>query len=553
MSLRFIAALSFCVAVILQPAFAAASRGIEAKRMSDSVRTLASDEFEGRAPGTAGEQKTIDYLTRALQSLGLEPGGENGTYTQTVSLVHTQVDSPASVKVAVRDDVRTLAQSREIYVSTVRETNRATIQSSPMIFVGYGVSAPERGWDDYKGVDLRGKVAVFLVNDPDFSATAGEPVAGKFGGRKMTYYGRWSYKFEEAARRGAIGALIVHDTPGAGYGWQTVIAPAGENYDLAGVDPKERLVLQGWLEGAAATELFRSVGLDLAALRTQARRADFRPVELKGARFDADVPVKAVRAQSRNVLAKLTGTDHPDETIMFGAHWDAYGIGAPDAQGRKVRPGANDDALGVAGVLELARVFAAGPKPKRTLVFAAWTAEERGLIGSQAYAAQPMYPLEKTVANLTLDILQTAGPARDVVLVGAGQSTLEEHLAKAAAAQGRVVTPEALPERGLFYRADHFPLARRGVPVLLLMAMSGGADLVEGGREAGNKWLENYMRCYHQTCDVWDANWDLRGAVQDVELFRTIGWELANSRTWPQWREDSEFYSVREQSRAQRR
>lgn len=553
MSLRFIAALSFCVAVILQPAFAAASRGIEAKRMSDSVRTLASDEFEGRAPGTAGEQKTIDYLTRAFQSLGLEPGGENGTYTQTVSLVHTQVDSPASVKVAVRDDVRTLAQSREIYVSTVRETNRATIQSSPMIFVGYGVSAPERGWDDYKGVDLRGKVAVFLVNDPDFSATAGEPVAGKFGGRKMTYYGRWSYKFEEAARRGAIGALIVHDTPGAGYGWQTVIAPAGENYDLAGVDPKERLVLQGWLEGAAATELFRSVGLDLAALRTQARRADFRPVELKGARFDADVPVKAVRAQSRNVLAKLTGTDHPDETIMFGAHWDAYGIGAPDAQGRKVRPGANDDALGVAGVLELARVFAAGPKPKRTLVFAAWTAEERGLIGSQAYAAQPMYPLEKTVANLTLDILQTAGPARDVVLVGAGQSTLEEHLAKAAAAQGRVVTPEALPERGLFYRADHFPLARRGVPVLLLMAMSGGADLVEGGREAGNKWLENYMRCYHQTCDVWDANWDLRGAVQDVELFRTIGWELANSRTWPQWREDSEFYSVREQSRAQRR
>lgn len=553
MSLRFIAALSFCVAVILQPAFAAASRGIEAKRMSDSVRTLASDEFEGRAPGTAGEQKTIDYLTRALQSLGLEPGGENGTYTQTVSLVHTQVDSPASVKVAVRDDVRTLAQSREIYVSTVRETNRATVQSSPIIFVGYGVSAPERGWDDYKGVDLRGKVAVFLVNDPDFSATAGEPVAGKFGGRKMTYYGRWSYKFEEAARRGAIGALIVHDTPGAGYGWQTVIAPAGENYDLAGVDPKERLVLQGWLEGAAATELFRSVGLDLAALRTQARRADFRPVELKGARFDADVPVKAVRAQSRNVLAKLTGTDHPDETIMFGAHWDAYGIGAPDAQGRKVRPGANDDALGVAGVLELARVFAAGPKPKRTLVFAAWTAEERGLIGSQAYAAQPMYPLEKTVANLTLDILQTAGPARDVVLVGAGQSTLEEHLAKAAAAQGRVVTPEALPERGLFYRADHFPLARRGVPVLLLMAMSGGADLVEGGREAGNKWLENYMRCYHQTCDVWDANWDLRGAVQDVELFRTIGWELANSRTWPQWREDSEFYSVREQSRAQRR
>jgi Zn-dependent M28 family amino/carboxypeptidase len=263
--------------------------------------------------------------------------------------------------------------------------------------------------------------------------------------------------------------------------------------------------------------------------------------------------VTATLAESRNVLARIPGTKRPDETIMFAAHWDAYGIGPADAQGRKIRPGANDDALGVAGVLELARVFKAGPRPERTLVFAAWTAEERGLLGSLAYAAKPLYPLEKTVANLTLDILQTAGLAKDVVLVGAGQSELEDYLARAAARQDRIVTPESLPERGLFYRADHFPLARNGVPVLLLMAISGPADMREGGREAGNRWLEGFMRCYHQACDAWDANLDFSGAAQDVELFHTIGTELANSTRWPQWRKESEFNAVREASKAQRR
>jgi Zn-dependent M28 family amino/carboxypeptidase len=421
-----------------------------------------------------------------------------------------------------------------------------------MVFVGYGVTAPERQWDDYKKTDLHGKVAVYLVNDPDFYAKSGEPVAGRFGGRRMTYYGRWVYKYEEAARQGAIAALIVHDTEAAGYGWSTVIAPAGENYDIVREKGDERLLLQGWLEGAAASELFKSAGLDLAALSAQARRADFKPVELKNAHFTANLPVTATLAESRNVLAKIPGSKRPNETIMFAAHWDAYGIGPPDAQGRRIRPGANDDALGVAGVLELARVFKSEPQPERTLVFAAWTAEERGLLGSLTYAEKPLYPVEKTVANFTLDILQTAGPAKDVLLVGAGQNDLEEDLARAAAAQDRVVTPEALPERGLFYRADHFPLARKGVPVLLLMGISGAADLREGGREAGNRWLEGYMRCYHQACDAWDEKLDFRGAAQDVELFHTIGQGLANSTRWPQWRQDSEFRAVRAKSDAQR-
>lgn len=533
----------------------ASSEGIEPKRLSEIVRVLASDEFEGRSPGTEGETKTINYLVETFRSLGLEPGGERGAWTQDVPLLRTQVEKPRTLQMTVKGKLRPLLPAKDIYVSTIRDSQSAVIDNAPLVFVGYGVTAPERQWDDYKGVDLRGKVAVYLINDPDFSALPDEAVAGKFGARRMTYYGRWTYKFEEAARRGAVAALIVHDTEGAGYGWSTVIAPGGENYALLHATPAEApptLHLQGWLEGEAAAELFRSADLDLPALRRHARRADFKPVLLKSVTFTADVPVATTKAVSRNVLAKITGSEHPEETVMVGAHWDAYGVGAPDAQGRRVRPGANDDALGLAGVIELARVLKAEPRPKRTLVFAAWTAEERGLIGSYAYASRPLYPLSKTVANLTLDVLQTAGLARDVLLVGAGQSSLEDDLARAAAAQGRTITPETLPERGLFYRADHFPLARNGVPVLLLMALSGAADMTEGGRAAGEKWLADYMRCYHQTCDAWDASWDLRGAAQDVELFHMIATELANSRRWPQWRADSEFHSVRERSSRER-
>ncbi len=550
-----IGSLSSLIAVLgVCAVYAAETAGsIDPERISQTVKVLASDEFEGRAPGTPGETKTIEWLTKRFSELGLEPGGERGSWTQSVPLVRTQIDSPATLSFAIQGKQRPLTQSNDVYVSTVRKVDRVSIESAPVVFVGYGVTAPERQWDDYKKVDLRGKVAVFLINDPDFYAKAGEPVAGRFGDRRMTYYGRWTYKFEEAARRGAIAALIVHDTDGVGYGWSTVIAPAGENYDIVRENPNERLLLQGWLASAAANEIFKSAGLDLAVLSVQARRADFAPVELKNVRFNANLPVTATLAESRNFLAKIPGSKRPDETMMFAAHWDAYGIGPPDAQGRRIRPGANDDALGLAGVLELARVFKAGPQPERTLVFAAWTAEERGLLGSQFYAVKPLYPLEKTVANLTLDILQTAGLAKDVLLVGAGQSELEDDLARAAAAQGRVVTPESLPERGLFYRADHFPLARQGVPVLLLMAISGAADMREGGREAGNRWLEGYMRCYHQPCDAWDASLDFRGAAQDVELFHTIGKNLANSTRWPQWKSDSEFHGVRAKSNAVRR
>ena len=521
---------------------------ISPARLSADVKTLASDAFEGRAPGTPGEAKTVDWLVAQFKAMGLQPGGPNGQWTQPVPLIRTQIGQGT-----MRAGTMPLVQGQGVYVSTVRPVDRVAIANAPMVFVGYGVHAPERGWDDFKGIDLKGKIAVFLVNDPDFEAAPGDDAKGKFGDRRMTYYGRWTYKYEEAARQGAIGALIVHDTPGAGYGWATVTAPAGENYDIVRADPTSRVLLQGWLSGEAATKLFAAAGLDLAQQRARARRADFRPVTLEGQRFSADLPVKTVRAESRNVLARLPGRTRPDEVVMFGAHWDAYGKGAPDAQGRVIRPGANDDALGVAGVLELARAFKAAPRTDRSLVFALWTGEERGLLGSETYAVNPVTPLAKTVANLTLDILQTAGPSRDVMLVGDGQNDLEDRLKAAAAAQGRTVTPEALPERGLFYRADHFSVARRGVPTLLLMAISGAPDLVAGGRPAGQAWLDGYMRCYHQTCDAWDSTWDLRGAAADVGLFYRIGRDLADGRDWPEWRVGSEFKAIRAESAAERK
>jgi Zn-dependent M28 family amino/carboxypeptidase len=539
--------------LLISYALQAAPVDIDPVRLSQTVRILAADDFEGRAPGTSGEKKTIEWLTNRFSSDGLKAGGDKGSWTQLVPIIRTQLGAPVTMSVSDKGAAQPLLQGRDVYVSTIRNSARVAVAKAPLVFVGYGVSAPERQWDDFKDADLRGKVAVFLVNDPDFAAATGEPVANRFAGRRMTYYGRWTYKFEEAARRGAVAALIVHDTDGAGYGWSTVTAPAGENYDLAIANLPPRLALQGWLSGDAAADLFTRAGQDLKALTSAARRADFRPVELKGLSFTADIPVTVTATDSHNVLAMIRGSKHPDEVIMFGAHWDAYGVGPADAQGRRVRSGANDDALGVAGVLELARAFAAGPPPERTLVFAAWTAEERGLLGSQAYAEKPLYPLEKTVANLTLDILQTAGPARDVLLVGAGQSELEDYLAKAAASQQRSITNEAFPERGLFYRADHFPFARRGVPVLLLMGISGGPDLVRGGRAAGEKWLADYMSCYHQTCDRWTPEWDLRGATQDVELIRAIGNRLANSRDWPQWRDESEFAAIRRSSQDARR
>ena len=549
------AAVSLALTLMASAAYAQDAGPINPARLSAIVKTMASDEFEGRSPGTPGEAKTTQYIAAQFKALGLEPAGDKGGYTQDVPLVRFQVKDGGKFGLTLQGKARSLERNTDISASTLRPIDQVTIENAPMVFVGYGVSAPERGWDDFKGVDLKGKIAVILINDPDFEAKPGEPVAGKFGGLAATYYGRWTYKYEEAARRGALGALIVHETPGAGYGWSTVVASNGEAFDIVRADPaKEKVLLQGWLTGEVSKELLASAGLDFDTLKTQARRADFKPVTLKGATFSADYGLEHVQVVSRNVLAKITGASRPNESVMFAAHWDAYGVGAPDAQGRTVRPGALDDAIGVAGTMEIARAFKAGPPPARTLVFAAWTAEERGLLGSEFYGVHPTVPLETMAANLTMDVLQPNGLARDVVLIGAGQNSLEDMLVKAAKTQNRTVTPDAHPERALFYRADHFSMARRGVPVLLMMGLGGGADLIEGGRAAGDKWVSDYTaNCYHKTCDAWSADWDLRGAAQDVELLYDMGKELANPGVWPSWKPDSEFKPLRDATAAKRR
>jgi Zn-dependent M28 family amino/carboxypeptidase len=527
--------------------------GISAQRMSEITRVLASDEYQGRSMGGIGEEKSVAYLIQQFQAAGLEPGGENGGWTQAVPMIRTKLQN-TSVSIRQGGATTPIRVPDDVYLSTVRDTTRAEIANAPMVFVGYGVTAPERQWDDFKGTDLKGKVAVFLVNDPDFEAAAGEPVAGLFGGQAMTYYGRWIYKFEEAARRGAIAALVVHDTAGAGYGWNVVQSPAAENFNVV-LEPGalQPVLLQGWIQGPLFAELLKKAGRDFETVKRQARTKAFRPIDLK-ATLSADAAVDLTRLTSRNIIGKLTGARYPAETVSYGGHWDAYGIGPADTQGRTIRPGAADDALGLAAMIEVARKFAAGPRPERTLLFAAWTAEERGLLGSEYYARHPLYPHETMVANLTFDTLQWAGPVKDVVLIGKGQSEMEDLLADAARAQGRYVTAEGHPERGLFYRADHFTLAKRGVPVLLNMALAGAYDLQVGGRAAGEKWLSDFTtNCYHQACDSWSPSWDLSGAVQEAELFYAIGARLANSRQWPGWKPGSEFGKVRQDSAARRR
>ncbi|WP_029603798.1 M28 family metallopeptidase [Kozakia baliensis] len=531
---------------------ASAYAPIDPARMSSVMRTLASDPFEGRAPGTPGEAKTIDYIIDQYKQIGLEPGGENGGWTQRVPLIHTKIDSTASVQAHIGQDRLSFTQLKEIYLNTLMPTDRISITDAPLVFVGYGVSAPDRQWDDYKGADLKGKVAVFLINDPDFDAKPGDSVAGRFGGKKMTYYGRWTYKYEEAARRGAVAALIVHDTPGASYGWSTVVAPGGEAFDIVRDGADKPVPLQGWIEGNAARVLFAKAGLSLAHLREQARRPDFHPVELPNVRLSASVPVTVEHLESRNVIAKLTGAKYPDQTVMYGAHWDAFGE-RTDAQGKKViRRGAIDDGSGIAAVMEIARAFKAGPKPDRTVMFASWTAEERGLLGSTWYAAHPMAPLAKTAANFTIDVLQMAGPSHNAFIIGAGQDSLQDDFAGAVKTQGRTAVSEAMPERGAFYRADHLPFARAGVPVLPIMDMAGFPDLLKGGVPAGRQWLQNYMTCYHQACDAWSAQWDVRGAAEDTAALYRIGHTLAFSQTWPQWKPGSEFRAVRERTDAER-
>ena len=522
------------------------SQKIDPERLSELTRVLASDEFEGRGPATPGEERTVQWIAEQFAGLGLEPAGENGTFFQTADVSRTSQDGPATLVAQAGDHRVTFERGSQIIVGSDRPVTHIQLDNVPVVFAGYGVSAPERGWDDFKDVDVRGKLILVIVNDPDFNAPEGHPVAGKFDGRAMTFYGRWPYKFQEAAAQGAAGVLVIHDTAGAGYPWSTLEASStAPDFDIVRADPeKERVAAQGWIHNDAAEQLLALAGQDLTALREAARSADFRPVELDGVQMTIDFRQKADRVQTRNVVARVKGSQRPDETVMYGAHWDAYGRATPK-NGDDIYNGAVDNATGVAAVLELARLFAEGPAPQRSVGFIAWAAEETGLLGAEYYAANPLWPLETTVANINMDSLL---PGKDIdpqiVVIGPGKSDLDDRLKVLAQREGRELIPDPAPQAGAFYRSDHFPLARAGVPALFAAAGFTGHN------DASKDYVQNR---YHQPTDEWTPEWTMEGAAADVQLLYDAGRALADSRDWPQWTAGAEFEAIRKQSDDRRR
>ncbi|MDQ2070861.1 M28 family metallopeptidase [Natronospira bacteriovora] len=514
---------------------------ISEDKLHEHIAVLASDGFQGRAPATEGGRKTVAYLSEQLQALLLAPGNE-GRYTQTVDMVSVRLGQEPELSLSGDGFSQTLRYGDEMMIWSPLQESDIEVSDSELVFVGYGSVAPEYDWDDYAGLDLEGKTVVMLVNDPGFAS--GDDAL--FNGRAMTYYGRWTYKFEEAARQGARGALIIHEDEAAGYGWE-VVSGSWSGPQLAldhdGDDPQ--LALEGWLSLSAAEALFEASGHDLDALREAARQPGFEAVALD-ARARTRLENRFERSRSDNVIAYLPGSKRPDEAIIFTAHWDHLGVDEEDDS--LIYNGAVDNASGTAAVLELARVFSEmDTAPERSIVFLLVTAEEQGLLGSRFYGENPVFPLSKTVAGINLDSMNVFGPTRDVTVVGYGNSALDEHLRRAAKAQGRHLRPEPHPERGYFYRSDHFSLARHGVPVLY---PNPGIDHVERGVEFGEAWMADYQQNrYHRPADEYDPAWDLSGLALDTALVMRVALALANSKDWPNWQQDNEFRAIRDESR----
>jgi len=545
-ALPAVSALALMMACSSAQAGDPAAPDIDAARMNEAVRVLASDEFQGRAPASPGEEKTVAWLVEQFRAAGAEGGGPDGAFVQVAHLSRTRQDGPATVAAQVGGRTIALERGPDVLVSSDRPTDHIAVTDAPVVFVGYGATAPERQWDDFKDVDVRGKVLIVLVNDPDFEAPAGDPVAGKFDDKAMTFYGRWTYKFLEAGRRGAAGVLVVHETAGAGYGWSVLQnSSAAPKFDIVRADPNaERAPFQGWIQRARAEELFTAAGLDFAALKDSARSADFKPVVLPGMTMSVDFGQIADRVETRNVIARIPGSERPNETVMYGAHWDGYGVGTPDASGDTIYNAAVDNATGVAALLELAHAFADAPRPKRSVVFAAWSGEEAGLLGSTYYAANPVWPLETTVANINVDsLLPGTEIDPNVVVIGKGKNQLDEVLARHATATGRTLIADPAPQAGAFYRSDHFPLALKGVPALFPAAGFTGASA------ASRDYVQNR---YHQPSDAWDATWRMDAAAADVALIYAVGRDLAQSDAWPEWNPGAEFGPARDQSKALR-
>ncbi len=537
-------------AVFAAPALAS---DIAPTKIAEHVKVLSSDAFEGRGPATEGEKKTVAYIIEQYKAAGLQPGGDlaNGqrAWTQDVPLARFETTGPVAVSVNLGGQTQTWTQGEQVALRAAQTgATRVTVKDAPIVFVGYGVTAPERNWDDFKGVDLKGKIALVLVNDPDF-----ETGKGDFGGKAMTYYGRWTYKFEEAARRGAIGFLVIHETAPASYGWATVKnSNTNTVFDIIRSKPSDaHAPLEGWIQRDKTVELFKAAGLDFETAKTSAQSRDFKPVELKGATFSTDYAVDVQKIVSKNVVGVVPGAKRPDEVLIYSGHWDHLGVGLPDAKGDKIYNGAVDNADGIATLIEIGRAFAKGPKPDRSVLFLAVTAEEKGLLGSEYYSANPLYPLAKTVADINMDALSPTGPAKDFSSSGNAASTLQDELIAVGKAHGRYYTPEAHPEAGSFFRSDHFPFAKRGVPAI---SFESGRDLVDGGIAAGEAYAKAYnVDRYHQPADEFDSSWNLEGMAADGQLMLDLGRKLANSTMWPEWKAGSEFKLTRDATASQRK
>ncbi len=521
-----------------------AAEAIDAPGMLSHIVTLASDDFEGRAPATAGEEKTVAYLTTRFKQMGLSPGNPDGTYIQKVPLIGFQTAAVGRLKVAEK---LISLDSSDAWTPVSRQfIPKVSVKDSEVVFVGYGVVAPEYGWDDYKGIETEGKTLVMLVGDPPVtqandSTTLDEKV---FKGRAMTYYGRWTYKFEIASKKKAAAVLLVHETGAAGYPYEVVKGSWGrENFDIASKG-SDRVLIESWISGETAFELFSAAGLELESLKRLARAKEFRPIPL-GAKFSAEVANKVREAISQNVVAKLPGFDPAisDEYIVFTAHWDHLGRD-PLLKGDQIYNGAADNASGVAMLLEIAEAAQRlDPAPKRSLLFLVVTAEEKGLLGAKYYAQNPLYSLDKTLANINMDVINLWGRTSDVSSVGMGQTTLDDLLVKTASAHGRSVGPDTEPEKGMYYRSDHFEFAKVGVPAL---NAKGGTLFVGQPEGFGPRKRDEYTKNdYHKPSDEVKTDWDLSGAVEDARLLLEVALDVADGNHVPEWKPGSEFRNAR--------
>ncbi len=512
-----------------------------------AVKDLSSDAFQGRKPFTPGEAKSLAYIENKYATLGLEPGNGN-SFFQDVPMVNIKAKADSIMKVQGAAPM-TLKAFNEYIIWTDRTETSQSFNNDELVFAGYGVVAPEYNWNDYAGIDVKGKIVMVLVNDPGFNA--GDTTI--FKGKTMTYYGRWTYKFEEAARQGAKGCLVIHQTKAAGYPFS--VQQASFNTSRLQLDnrnnPEPLCNIIGWITDTATKKLMTAAGMDADKLIASADKSGFKAIALN-LKLSTNMTVDINYNISKNVIGKITGTKFPDETIIYTAHWDHLGIGRPDEKGDSIYNGAFDNATGVAGLFELARAFkSVKTKPERTIVFLAVTAEEQGLLGSAYYAQHPIFALEKTVCNINMDGVNYLGKTKDVVSIGKGQSEMEDLLKTEAAKQDRYLGDEDHPEAGYYYRSDHFNFAKAGVPSL---HFDEGVDMQSMSREEVMKQKDEYrLKHYHRPSDEYDPQWNFDGGIQDLQLYFMLGKTLAYSRLWPKWKEGSEFKATREKTNAMRK